>query len=101
MLLIFTGYFIMTGIGIPKLQEGQPLSDLAPDDSYLQDYVRISTQSFKYQTGSPTNCYFRYIDQSDPAEQAKMLQALQVAIDSPWINATVSAYQVGHAHGKR
>ncbi len=44
---IFAGYFIMTGIGIPRLQEGQPLSELAPDDSYLQDYNTIMTNTVR------------------------------------------------------
>ena len=40
-LAVFAGYIVMTGVGIPRLQEGQPLSELAPDDSFLQDYVEV------------------------------------------------------------
>ncbi len=57
--------------------------------------LRTANPQFQQQTGNPTECYFRYIDQSDPAEQAKMLQALGTALRSTYINATVSAYQVG------
>lgn len=38
---VFLGYAILSGLATGKLKVGQPIAELAPDDSYLQDYVRV------------------------------------------------------------
>ena len=41
-LLLFLAYAILCFIGIYRLTYGQPLSDLAPDGSYLQKYDAVN-----------------------------------------------------------
>ena len=41
-LLAFTAYAVISFIGIYRLTYGQPLSDLAPDGSYLQKYDALN-----------------------------------------------------------
>ena len=44
-LLLFLAYAILCFIGIYRLTYGQPLSDLAPDGSYLQKYDAVNQVS--------------------------------------------------------
>ncbi|KAG2483200.1 hypothetical protein HYH03_017935 [Edaphochlamys debaryana] len=92
-ILIFIGWAVLSGIGSSKLEEGQPMSELAPDDSYLQDYVKVMEDTFQEQVGSPTELYFRYFDPSPPVEQGRMLSSLALALDDDYTNATISAFQ--------
>lgn len=92
-LAAFIGYIVMTGIGIPRLKEGQPLSELAPDDSFLQDYVNVMDSTFDKQIGSPTRIYFRDFDPASPQQQGRMLAALDQALSSKYVNSTISAFQ--------
>ncbi|GFR43592.1 hypothetical protein Agub_g4689 [Astrephomene gubernaculifera] len=92
-LAIFTGWIVLSGVGIPKLKLGQPLSELAPDTSYLQDYVKVMDDTFNKQIGSPTGLYFRWLDPAPPAQQERMLRALTAVLDCPYTNATISAFQ--------
>lgn len=46
-ILFFIAWAVISWYGIYKIRYGQPLSDLAPDGSYLQDYDRVSTVSVK------------------------------------------------------
>lgn len=41
-LLLFLAYAILSFVGIYRLTYGQPLSDLAPDGSYLQKYDAVN-----------------------------------------------------------
>ncbi|KAG2445676.1 hypothetical protein HXX76_000284 [Chlamydomonas incerta] len=90
---IFIGWAVLSAVGAPRLQEGQPLSELAPDDSYLQDYVQVMEDTFQQQIGSPTYAYYRWLDPAPPAQQAKMLAAVAASLDSAYVNSTVSAFQ--------
>ncbi|KAG2484795.1 hypothetical protein HYH03_016448 [Edaphochlamys debaryana] len=92
-LLAFAGWAVLSGVGAPRLEEGQPLSELAPDDSYLQGYVAVTEDTFQQQIGSPTELYFRWVDPSRPQVQAAMLAALGTALDNSYVNSTVSAFQ--------
>ena len=44
------------------------------------------------QVGDDADMFFRGIDQSDPANQARMLQALNQTLHTPYVNATLSAF---------
>ncbi len=44
------------------------------------------------QVGDDADIFFRGIDQSDPANQARMLQALNQTLHTPYVNATLSAF---------
>ncbi|KAG2453756.1 hypothetical protein HYH02_001967 [Chlamydomonas schloesseri] len=90
---IFIGWTVLSAVGAPRLEEGQPLSELAPDDSYLQDYVQVMEDTFQQQIGSPTYAYYRWLDPAPPAQQAKMLAALATSLDNAFTNSTVSAFQ--------
>ncbi|KAJ9525687.1 hypothetical protein QJQ45_003506 [Haematococcus lacustris] len=88
----------------------QPLADLAPDGSYLQEYDRVqqvgdgyttdsrsgyiyySLATYAQQVGEPVGLYFRGIDPSDPAIQYKMLKAYDMALSCPMINASTTAF---------
>eukprot|EP00198_Chlamydomonas_reinhardtii_P013063 XP_001702400.1 sterol sensing 5-transmembrane protein [Chlamydomonas reinhardtii] len=90
---IFIGWAVLSAVGAPRLEEGQPLSELAPDDSYLQDYVQVMEDTFQKQIGAPTYAYYRWLDPAPPAQQAKMLSALATGLDNSFTNSTVSAFQ--------
>ncbi|KAJ9526088.1 hypothetical protein QJQ45_009538 [Haematococcus lacustris] len=70
----------------------QPLADLAPDGSYLQEYDRVQQATYAQQVGEPVGLYFRGIDPSDPAIQYKMLKAYDMALSCPMINASTTAF---------
>ena len=44
------------------------------------------------QVGDGSHIFFRGIDQSDPANQARMLQALNRTLHTPYVNATLSSF---------
>lgn len=74
------------------MRYGQPLSDLAPDGSYLQDYDRVQTATYYQQVGEPVGLYFRGIDPSLPDTQYRMLASMSKVLDSPMFNASTSAF---------
>lgn len=44
-LAVFVAYAVISWVGIYRMKFGQPLSDLAPDGSYLQDYDAVQRVS--------------------------------------------------------
>lgn len=50
------------------------LQDVVADSSYLKPFLNAQTKYYDTQIGDSTSLYFRNIDQSEPAQQAKMLQ---------------------------
>jgi len=91
-IVIFLAYFAISIVGSTRLTEGQPLKDIAPDDSYLQKYITVMTDTFNKQVGSPTRLYFRHVDPSLPEIQEKMLKAMGMVLESPYINSTISTF---------
>jgi hypothetical protein len=82
--------------GVTQLQYGQPLSDLAPDGSYLQDYDAVQQATYRQQVGEPVGLYFKagpgQLDVSEPATQARMLAAWDIALQSSYVNASTTAF---------
>ncbi|KAL6764059.1 patched [Haematococcus lacustris] len=90
--LFFVAWATLSWISIYKMKYGQPLADLAPDGSYLQEYDRVQQATYAQQVGEPVGLYFRGIDPSDPAIQYKMLKAYDMALSCPMINASTTAF---------
>ena len=59
-LLAFTAYAVISFIGIYRLTYGQPLSDLAPDGSYLQKYDALN--QVRGRVGPPESFYLSCMD---------------------------------------
>lgn len=68
-------------VAITSLKEGLKLSDLAPDEHYVQDFA-TALSVFESQVGVPSDLYFRNCDQSDPDVQRRMLATWSDALES-------------------
>ncbi|MEW5303537.1 MAG: hypothetical protein WDW36_006218 [Sanguina aurantia] len=92
-LALFLAYILYSGFAATSLKLGQPLSDIAPDDSYIQPFEAVQAATFNQQTGASARLYFRSIDVSDPGVQYKMLTATAAVLGTPYVNSTLSAFQ--------
>lgn len=92
-LAIFFGFLGVSIVGIFKVEQGQPLEDLCPDGSYVIPFQAIKKATFNQQIGDNSHIFFRGIDQSAPASQAAMFQALNLTLHTPYVNASVSAFE--------
>ena len=89
-LAILLAAITASAIGAARLGEGYTLADLAPDGHYLQAFDRADA-AFRRQAGFPVGGYFRGFDQSQPAEQRKMLSAWQMVLDeSQYVSTKLS-----------
>mmetsp|Transcript_34827 Transcript_34827/g.88256 ORF Transcript_34827/g.88256 Transcript_34827/m.88256 type:complete len:913 (-) Transcript_34827:778-3516(-) len=91
-LCLFAAWGAASWYGIYQVQYGQPLSDLAPDGSYLQDYDAVQQATYQQQVGEPVGLYFRDIDVSQPEVQYKMFASLATVLDNKMFNASTSAF---------
>ena len=64
---------------ITEMKEGLPLSDLVPDDSYVRDFFSTDDRTFRFQVGVKAGLYYLDPDQTSPAGQKAVLQALDDA----------------------
>lgn len=81
-LLLFLGLVAACLVSIPSLREGLPLADLTNDGSYLHEFYRMKERAFDRQLGELMMIHFSQVDQSDPLEQVRMLQAWKYVLDN-------------------
>eukprot|EP00892_Ulva_mutabilis_P004763 jgi/Ulvmu1/2659/UM014_0114.1 len=80
---------VLGAVGITRLDEGLPLSTLAPDGHYLKTFIDRFDQ-FEQSAGPPAKIFFRNVDQSEPAIQLKMAAAYEAALDADYISRELS-----------
>lgn len=91
-IMAFLAFAAVSAVGITRMKYGQPISDLAPDGSYLQDYYEVQQATYAKQVGDMIGLYFRGIDFSDPVQQGKMMMTLDRVLSNSFINASTSAF---------
>lgn len=91
-ILFFLTWAVASWYGIYQIEYGQPLSDLAPDGSYVQTYDEEQQRTYAQQVGEPVGLYFRNIDVSNPTEQWKMLMAWDMALNNEFVNSSTTAF---------
>ena len=72
----FAAYLGYSAWGTTELAEGLPWQNLAPDDSYLQDFFAVRDQDFQPQLGETSHVYFLG-DPADPAAQRRIFEGLE------------------------
>lgn len=90
---LFTTMIVLSGLAIPHLKKGQPVTEVVPDSSYLVTLNDVMDNTFNEQTGSVVNMYFRYFDPSPVNTQKEMYGALNLTLQNSYINSTISGFQ--------
>eukprot|EP00798_Chlamydomonas_sp_ICE-L_P007447 gene7447-587_t len=89
-ILLFGAYMGLCFYATTDLTYGQPLGDLAPDDSYLKKYSEMMDSTYDQQVGGPAGVYFTGVDISPTYQQYNALATLNLALQNEFVNASTS-----------
>lgn len=84
-IVAFSAYLVYSSLAIETLEEGLPLYDLAPDDSFLKDFLLAEERLFPVAGGFYSGIYAVGIDMKQPVAQAALLASWYFLLDDPLV----------------